>query len=186
MGRRRGHLFHPVEGGTAGMLLGHGPVFGDFNFGKDAQASVVVLAMRPPITRVPYEAARDVMIGEAALAGMADRGGAAAIVASRAQAWLDFWREDIGRPGFYPFDLLAAAYVVEPTLLRCADVTVIVGDDTGVRGWFGLDGLFAATQGELVSHPRASASALYCPEVAGGLGEWLSERLGAAPPPSVN
>ncbi len=25
----------------------------------------------------------------------------------------DFWKEDVGRDGFYPFDLLAAAYMLE-------------------------------------------------------------------------
>lgn len=40
-------------------------------------------------------------------------------LARRSRAWLDYWRQDIGRQGFFPFDLLAAAYVARPELLRC-------------------------------------------------------------------
>jgi len=46
MGRRAGHLFHPAEGrGTGGMLLGHGPVFSDFNFEQDPDAAAAVGAL---------------------------------------------------------------------------------------------------------------------------------------------
>ncbi|HET9130582.1 MAG TPA: nucleoside hydrolase, partial [Terriglobia bacterium] len=58
MGRRKGHVFHPVEGGTAHSFLGHGPIFRDFNLTEDEQAAAVVLAMGLPLTLIPYEAAR--------------------------------------------------------------------------------------------------------------------------------
>jgi purine nucleosidase len=38
MGRRMGHLFHPSEGSGQGMLLGHGPIFRDFNFSANSEA----------------------------------------------------------------------------------------------------------------------------------------------------
>jgi len=161
MGRRQGHLFHPVEGGTARSLLGHGPVFRDFNFVQDEDAATAILSMGLPLTLVPYEAARDVMIGGAVLNGMAARGGPWAWVAQRSRAWVDYWREDIGRDGFYPFDLLAAAYVVQPSLLRCADVTVAVGNDTGLLGWLGFRGLFVTLVEQPASEPIATADALY-------------------------
>lgn len=183
MGRRRGHLFHPVEGGTARSLLGHGPVFTDFNFAKDQHAAVAVLAMRRPLTLVPYLAARHLMIDGAVLDGMAVRGGAAAMVARGSRAWLSFWREDIGRAGFYPFDLIAAAFVIEPGLLRCADVTVSVGDDTGVLGWFGSDGVFVTSATESVANPLVTAPVVYCPEITGHTREWLMSRLLEAPGP---
>ncbi len=66
VGRRRGHLFHPVEGGTAPSVFGHGPVFRDFNFAKDPEAAIALLDMRLPLTLVPYEAARDVNLTGAA------------------------------------------------------------------------------------------------------------------------
>ena len=30
-----------------------------------------------------------------------------------------FWRDDVGLPGFYPFDWIAAAYLVDPTAFDC-------------------------------------------------------------------
>lgn len=177
MGRRQGHLFHPVEGGTANSLLGHGPIFRDFNFAQDEASAAAIVAMRLPMTLIPYEAARDIMIGGAVLDGMANRGGAAAWVAQRARAWLAYWRDDIARAGFYPFDLIAAAYVIEPSLLRCADTAVAVSDEPGMLGWLGLRGLFVTSRGEPVLDPAATGRALYCPEVADRLKEWLVQRL---------
>ncbi|MGH8720292.1 MAG: nucleoside hydrolase, partial [Burkholderiales bacterium] len=181
MGRRRGHLFHPIEGGTARSLLGHGPVFRDFNFAEDEEAATAVLAMGLPMTLVPYEAARDVMIGGDTLGGMTASGGATAWVAQRTRAWLGYWREDIGRKGFYPFDLIAAAYLVQPSLLRCADVKLSVEDDVGVLGWLGFQGLFVLSAEERVSDPIATGRAVYCPEATQRVDEWLSRRLTAAP-----
>lgn len=71
MGRRKGHLFHPIEGGTSHSLLGHGPVFRDFNFSMDESAVA------------PYEAARDVVVDSAILDGLAAHDGASAWVAQR-------------------------------------------------------------------------------------------------------
>src|SRR3546814_931153 len=120
MGRWPGHLFHPAEGAGDGILFGHGPVFRDFNFEKDRAAATLVLGMRLPTTLVPYDAARNLSLTGADLARMEADGGAAAWVASRARGWLDFWKKDIGRDGFYPFDLLAGVYTVEPRLFDCA------------------------------------------------------------------
>ena len=50
-------------------------------------------------------------------------------MARRSWDWLAYWSEEIGREGFYPFDLLAAAYVIDPGLFRCARV----------RAWTGVD-----------------------------------------------
>jgi inosine-uridine nucleoside N-ribohydrolase len=177
MGRRKGHLFHPIEGGAARSLLGHGPVFRDFNFSQDEEGATAVLAMKLPMTLVPYEAARKVTLDDAALNTMASHGGAAAWVAQRARAWLAYWREDIGRTGFYPFDLIAAAYVIQPSLLRCAVVSVSIGDDRGVLGWLGFRGLFVVSAEEPASNPIATSSTLYCPDLSEQLETWLLERL---------
>ena len=113
MGRRPGHLFHPAEAKGGGILFGHGPVFRDFNFDMDRAAATTVAAMRPPITFVPYDAARNLSLTGPDLAAMEAAGGAAAWIAVRARGWLDYWARDVGRDGFFPFDLLAAAYVIE-------------------------------------------------------------------------
>jgi len=180
MGRRRGHLFHPVEGGTAPSLLGHGPVLSDFNFKQDPVAATALLGMRLPLTLIPYEAAREVTLSAGAFDRMEAHGGPAAWVARRARRWLGHWRDDIGIDGFYPFDALAAGYAIEPSLLRCADVSAWVGKDAGVLGWLGAKGLFVAEPGEPMPGPIVNGHATYCPETA-GLGAWLQRRLTAMP-----
>ena len=179
MGRRRGHVFHPVEGSSAHSVLGHGPIFSDLNLAQDPKAAAEVLAMGLPLTLVPYDAARAVMIDQAILDGMSARGGAWLWVADRSRAWLAHWRRDINRPGFYPFDLLAAAYLLQPSMLACADVSVAVGDDTGVLGWLGYPGLFVVTAKEPALRPAAIGRARYCPEVDQQLGPWLAGQLTA-------
>lgn len=180
MGRRRGHVFHPVEGGTARSFLGHGPVFRDFNFAADEEAAMAVVAMPLPMTLVPYEAARSIVLGPPVMEKMEERGGAAAWVARHTGSWLSYWREDIGREGFYPFDLVAAAYVAQPSLLHCADVTVAIEKDTWLFGWLGFRGLFALSKEESALRPFVSRPALYCPEVSQDLEQWLIHRLTAS------
>jgi purine nucleosidase len=177
MGRREGHVFHPVEGGTAHSFLGHGPIFRDFNFAKDEEAAALVAEMGLPMTLVPYEAARNVTVNSTVLAHLADRGGAAEWVAQQARPWLTYWREDIGRDGFYPFDLIAAAYVVQPSLLRCTDVPIVVKDDEWVFGWLGFRGIFAESRKDSASREVVSRAARYCPEVSEHLETWLFDQL---------
>jgi inosine-uridine nucleoside N-ribohydrolase len=129
MGRRPGHIFHPSEGNGLGILFGHGPVFRDFNVAMDARAVAAVLAARVPLVLVPYEAARDIEIAGPDLERLADRGPAGRWVADRSWAWLAYWQDDIGRAGFYPFDLLAAVFAVEPQRFACAAVKATLGKD---------------------------------------------------------
>ena len=158
MGRRPGHIFHPAEGaGTGGILFGHGPVFTDFNFAQDPVAARRVLAMALPTTFIPYEAARGMSLDAADLAGMAARGGAAAWTAAGAEPWLDYWREDIGRPGFYPFDLVAAAYVLAPERFDCAQARAWIGEDAEL--WH----LFSAPEALLVGPDQNRPSRIETP-----------------------
>lgn len=177
MGRRKGHVFHPVEGGTARSFFGHGPIFRDFNFTEDEEAATLVVKMGLPMTLVPYEAARNVTVNSTILDNMANHGGAAEWVARQAYLWLTYWREDIGRDGFYPFDLIAAAYMVQPSLLRCAHTPITIEDDTWLFGWLGYRGLFIESEHEIGSKLLVAGSALYCPEVSKHLENWLVEQL---------
>ncbi len=102
------------------MLLGHGPIFRDLNFAKDPGAARSILEMRLPITLVPYDAARAVRITSEDLDRLELVGPAFAWAARRSRAWLEYWRDEIGQPGFYPFDWVAAAYVVRPDQFHCA------------------------------------------------------------------
>src|SRR5262249_10450919 len=122
MGRREGHLFHPSEGRGRGMLFGHGPVFRDFNYAQDPQGAEDVLRSGVPLTMVPYDAARRLVLSASDLDSLAAAGGASAWVASQSRQWLEYWRQDVGLDGFYPFDLVAAAFLLRPDMFRCADV----------------------------------------------------------------
>jgi purine nucleosidase len=178
MGRRPSHLFHPAEGRGNGILFGHGPVFRDFNFDKDRAAVAEILALGVPITFIPYEAARSVTLTGADLDAIAASGGAAAWVAARARGWLGFWADIVGHRGFYPFDALAAAYVLEPTLFDCATVPAWVAKDRRLwGGFFSPEALLVGLESERPSAPRTNGSAIYCPRVAETMHDWLMARL---------
>jgi inosine-uridine nucleoside N-ribohydrolase len=131
MGHRPGHRFHPTEGRSPhAMLFGHGPVFHDLNATLDPAAVQTVLASGAPIELVPYSAARQVLLTADDLATIAALGPDGEWVARRSREWLQQWRASIGLDGFYPFDLLAAARVLLPQTLQCADVSAAVARDT--------------------------------------------------------
>lgn len=181
MGRTPGHLFHPSEGAGGGMLFGHGPVFRDFNFDQDRNAAARILAMDLPMTLVPYVAARQVSLTGTDLSLLGADAGSAAWVAARARDWLAFWETDVGRNGFYPFDVLAAVYTLRPDLFTCAQVKAVVARDKELWDWiYGPEALLVGPDsetGETASDARAAAGALYCPQFASGLHEWIMSRL---------
>lgn len=181
MGRRPGHLFHPTEGASGAMLLGHGPVFSDFNFEQDPAAAAQVLAMHVPITLIPYDAARHIEITGADLDRLAARGGGAhAWVAQRARGWLQFWKDDIGRSGFYPFDLLAAAYVMAPADFQCARVVAGIGKDLLFMAPWRNRALLVTQPPEDLAGARLKRPALYCPSLRPGQSP-VTGRLGFLP-----
>lgn len=165
MGRRPGHLFHPAEGeGSNGLLFGHGPVFRDFNFDKDRAAARTVLSLGLPTTLVPYDAARTIEITANDLARLGRQGGAAAWVASGAGGWLRFWNERVGRDGFYPFDLMAAIYVLDPRRFDCAETTAWIGNDERLWKWFySPESLLVGPPSEQPAEIAAAGRLIYCP-----------------------
>jgi purine nucleosidase len=174
MGRRPGHIFHPAEGHAGAAFLGHGPIFRDFNFEMDRRAAAQVVAQKLPLVLVPYDAARRVEIGAADLDRLDAAGGAPAWVAQRARGWLAYWREDIGRDGFSPFDLLAAAYVVEPRHFGCARVDIRVREDPTLFIPFWRPTALLVTQDK-------AGSGLYCAHVTEATKPWLMSRLSNRP-----
>jgi purine nucleosidase len=182
MGRRPGHLFHPSEASGRGMLFGHGPVFRDFNFDQDRHAAIQVLGMRLPMTLIPYEAARQLSVSHADLAQFGAQRGSAAWVASRSRGWLAYWEEDVGRNGFYPFDLLAAVYAVRPDLLNCAEPQAWIGRDLKLWGWiYGPDALLVGQERELTTQAQAAGPVIYCQQVDSRAHEWIMSRLTGRP-----
>jgi inosine-uridine nucleoside N-ribohydrolase len=163
MGRRPGHRFHPSENrATGAMLFGHGPIFRDLNAVLDPQAVSVVLASGIPLVLVPYTAARQVSLTGGDLDRIARSGPAGRWVAERSRAWLEFWRSEAGLDGFYPFDLMAAAYVRDPTHFGCARVTAWVGEDALLPWFGGGPALLVAQLTGLPTSSTATAQALYC------------------------
>ncbi len=172
MGRRPGHRFHPSENrATGAMLFGHGPIFRDLNAVLDPQAVAVVLASGVPVVLIPYTAARQVLMTGSDLDRIARNGPAGAWVAERSRAWLEFWRSEAGLDGFYPFDLMAAAYVRNPAPFACARVTAWVGEDALLPWFGGGPALLVAQQAGPPASATATAQALYCDVVSIGVGE---------------
>jgi inosine-uridine nucleoside N-ribohydrolase len=169
MGRRPGHLFHPTEGADGAMLLGHGPVFRDFNFELDRQAAAEILALDIPLVLVPYDAARSVEITAAKLDRLAAQGGASAWVAESARGWLTYWNEDIGRAGFYPFDLMAAAYVIAPDRFGCARVLAGIGKDMLFLAPWRKSALLVTQRPQELEAAQPVREATYCPGLRPGV-----------------
>lgn len=170
MGRRPGHIFHPAEGVRAGSFLGHGPVFRDFNFTLDVNATRIILGSKVDLTLVPYDAARGIEITPADVSALAASSRAGQWLAPRLEGWLTYWREQIGREGFYPFDLVAAATVVDPRTMRCAEVRMWIGED------------------DRVMLPGLRPTALLVADANEGAADHLGDRRGrycAAPQPSL-
>jgi purine nucleosidase len=190
MGRRPGHVFHPTEGrSSSGILLGHGPVFRDFNFAKDPISAAIVLGLVERISLTPYAAARDVMVTGRDLARMKGGPSAAGWLAERAGAWLDHWERDIGLPGFYPFDALAALYVLQPQQFRCAKVLAWIAEDDRLplpwRVALGATGLLVGLESDRPQITRASGSVTYCGGVGDGLKDVLMDSLTRQAPARV-
>lgn len=178
MGRRPGHVFHPAEGrNSGGILFGHGPIFRDFNFSKDRTSAAIVLDRVKRITLTPYAAAREVMVTRRDLARMKSGPRTAAWLAERAGPWLDYWQEDIGLPGFYPFDALAALYVLHPQQFSCARVSAWIAEDDRLpvlwRVALGSTGLLVGSESDRPQITRASGAVTYC----GGVGDDLKDLL---------
>ena len=167
MGRRPGHRFHPSENrATGAMLFGHGPICRDLNAVLDTQAVSAILASGIPVVLVPYTAARQLSMTSRDLDRVAGAGPAGQWVAARSRMWLEFWRSEAGLDGFYPFDLMAAAYLRDPTRFGCARVTAWVGDDPLLPWFGGGPALLVAQQAGLPASTTATAPALYCDLVA--------------------
>jgi purine nucleosidase len=182
MGRRPGHVFHPAEGrSSSGILFGHGPIFRDFNFSKDLTSASIVLALAERISLTPYAAAREVMVTRRDLARMKGGPRAAAWLAERAGRWLDYWEGDIGLPGFYPFDALAALYVLHPQQFSCADAFAWIAEDDRLpvlwRVALGSTGLLVGLESDRPQITRASSSVTYCSGVGDGLEDVLMDLL---------
>lgn len=93
--------------------------------------------------------------------------------------WLEFWKNDAGQPGFHPFDLAAAAYVLHAASFDCAKVEARVArDDELWTSWFYRPkALLVSTATHLPTEQIARAKAVYCPRVQSPLKQTLIVEL---------
>lgn len=175
MGRRPGHIFHPAEGEPSRLLFGHGPVFRDLNFALDPAAAAAILRSALKLTLLPYDVARHVSLTAADLDRMRTAGPALQWVVGRSEDWLEYWRRDIGRDGFYPFDLMAAAYALAPQQFQCAVARAwIAPDQTLWYSWFYRpEALLVGRPADVPQKAAAQAELSYCPFASPGLHAWL-------------
>ena len=136
-GKKAGHVFHPAEDKMHKAVLGHGPIFRDLNVELDPESVETVLATGVAIQLVTYEAARGVELTEERLDVLASRNAAGDWLSQRARPWLAWWQSDIGREGFYPFDLAAAAAILTPDALACQSVEARVARDSKISPFAG-------------------------------------------------
>ena len=179
MGHQRGHLFHPSEGKGTNALFGHGPIFPDFNLSADPTSVSRIIAMRVPLTLIPYDAARATLITAPDLQNLARRVPLHRWVALTARDWLKFWRNAVGLPGFHHFDWVAAAYLTKPALFDCAAVDARVTRELTFwvvpRASLVIDGLADGKLG-------TGSPILYCPQTDASVhGALMKPDVGAKP-----
>ena len=107
---QRGLGFYP---GNTSLLHLH-----DFNFRKDVEAFDIILGSTIPVFLVPYEVASKVSILPADLEHLRTNS-RSQWLARISQPWLSFWQEDLKVNGFFPFDSLAVAYVINEQSFQC-------------------------------------------------------------------
>ena len=96
--------------------------FPDLNFDCDPEAMQRVLDSPAPLIFAPWEVSSHVWLNGEDLDHLEEAGESGAYIAGHARSWLALWREEMGAPGFNPFDTLAIAALSHPDWLahfRC-------------------------------------------------------------------
>jgi len=120
-GKAPGDLFHPGR-----QWWMH---FRDFNICLDTEAAGALLALNVALTLVPFELSIGLRITPDDLDSLVESGDLGAWLAGKSRDWAGFWRDDLDQPGFSPFDLAAAAYLLEPGRFACARENARIGYD---------------------------------------------------------
>jgi inosine-uridine nucleoside N-ribohydrolase len=93
--------------------------FPDFNFECDPEAMQIVLDSAVPLVFAPWEVSSHVWMTENDLDALAATGSSGEYIARLSRGWLEVWTEQLGAPGFNPFDTLAVAWLTHPELMEC-------------------------------------------------------------------
>jgi inosine-uridine nucleoside N-ribohydrolase len=102
--------------------------FPDLNFDCDPAAMQILLDAEPALIFAPWEVSSHVWIESADLDAIETRGPIGAWVAGHARPWLRIWHEQLGAPGFNPFDTLAIAALSHPDWLERFECGVWIED----------------------------------------------------------
>lgn len=166
--RRPGQRFRSVESQPR--------PFPDLNFDCDPAAMQVLIDSGIDLVFAPWEVSSHVWLTENDLDGLEDSGESGQYIAQHSRSWLKIWRDDLGAPGFNPFDTLAIAWVSHPHLLehfRCGVWIEEGPDDTAP--------LSEQAEGRSKPHLLVDADkgdrAVYCHHPASGFKPLLLDRL---------
>ncbi len=91
----------------------------DLNVRKDPDAIEIVLHSGVPLYLIPFEVGQQVVITRRDLRALDAKSALDAWLAARSAPWLEFWEQVLGAPGFFPFDLLAVAFLIDPSQFTC-------------------------------------------------------------------
>ncbi len=110
-GQRPGQVFR----------VGNTPIlhFHDLNVRKDSDAVEIVLRAGVPLYLIPFEVSQQVVITRRHLRALEEQSSLDAWLSARSAPWLEFWEDTLGAQGFSPFDLLAVAFLVDPSQFTC-------------------------------------------------------------------
>ncbi len=111
---RPGEMFHPGPN--------HWVHFRDFNICLGETAVETVMKSLVPLVLMPFNTARQVTVTARDMDKVKASGSLGAWLADRSRGWLRYWREDIERRGFSPFDSLAVAYAADGSGFTCREV----------------------------------------------------------------
>jgi inosine-uridine nucleoside N-ribohydrolase len=104
--------------------------FRDFNFEQDVAATQTLLDLGVPLVLAGWESASQLWLTPAHLDDLRDSGDAcAAWLAESARKWQGRWVNDLGAPGFTPFDTLAIGWLTHPALFKTHDWPLAIEHD---------------------------------------------------------
>ncbi len=103
--------------------------FRDFNFEQDVAATQTLLDLGVPLVLAGWESASQLWLKPAHLDDLRGSGDATAMwLADSARRWQKRWVEQLGAPGFTPFDTLAIGWLTHPELFATHDWPVAIQD----------------------------------------------------------
>ena len=92
--------------------------FRDLNFESDPKAYEVLMASEVPLTLVPFEVCHQVWIRPEDLVELGESSRVGRYLAEHSLGWLAQWETVFGANGFNPFDMVAAGYLIQPSMFK--------------------------------------------------------------------